>query len=76
MARETLSTRIALLEQASRNRGEQIEEIDKKVDEIRDVLMQARGAKWAIASMVAVGGVVGGIVAKLIPFLNTVPLPR
>lgn len=50
------------------------EQTDRKIDQIHDVLMQAKGAKWAIISTAGFAGFLSGSAAKLtafIPFLHT-----
>lgn len=62
--------RIASLEADSSNMKEDVADIRKKVDAIHDILMQAKGARWAIISMAGFAGFLSGAVAKLVPFLQ------
>lgn len=45
------------------------EQMDRKIDEIHDVLMQAKGAKWAIISTAGFAGFLSGSAAKFAAFL-------
>lgn len=61
--------RIAALEVQVAALNKQLEDTHKTVQELRDVLMQAKGARLTIAVLVAAAGVVGGLVGKFAPFL-------
>lgn len=73
MTRETNTTRIALLEQRADERDEQLAAIAGKVNAIHDLLMQAKGARWAVIAMASASGFVAGLVTKLTPFLPALP---
>lgn len=45
------------------------EQSDRKIDQIHDILMQAKGAKWAIISTAGFAGFLSGSAAKLTAFL-------
>lgn len=54
--------RIAVLEANQRHMEHKIDQMASKVDEMHEVLLQARGARWAI---VGVAGLAGFLASKL-----------
>lgn len=54
--------RIAVLEANQRHMERKIDEMAEKVGEMHEVLLQARGARWAI---VGVAGLAGFLASKL-----------
>ena len=50
-----------------------VDETSRTVTELRDLLLQAKGARWMIGIMIAIGSFMAGIALKYLPFL---PLPR
>lgn len=54
--------RIAVLEANQRYMEHKIDQMASKVDEMHEVLLQARGARWAI---VGVAGLAGFLASKL-----------
>lgn len=54
--------RIAVLEANQRHMERKIDQMASKVDEMHEVLLQARGARWAI---VGVAGLAGFLASKL-----------
>lgn len=62
--------RIAALEVQVAALNKQLEDTHKTVQELRDVLMQAKGARLTIAVLVAAAGVVGGLIGKFLPILR------
>lgn len=62
--------RIAALEVQVAALNKQLEETHRTVQELRDVLMQAKGARWAIWGLIGLAGLVGGLVGKFAPFLS------
>ena len=64
-----LNERIAVLETQMVSLQDEVREIKATVTEIRDVLLQGKGAKWAIITVVSlVASVLGSLVHKLLPF--------
>lgn len=49
---------------------EKIVSSEKKLDEMHAVLMQARGARWALLAMAAVGGFLAGTLPKIWPIFR------
>jgi hypothetical protein len=39
-----------------------------KVDEMHELLMQARGARWAILGIASLGGFIAGKLASILPW--------
>lgn len=62
--------RIAILEQQVRDMRDDVHETRKKVSEMHDLLMQAKGARWAIVGMAGLTGFLAGWAHKLLPFLG------
>lgn len=62
--------RLASLEEWRRMSEADMDRIVKKVDEMHAVLMQAKGAKYAIVSIAGLAGVLGSIISKYLPFLS------
>lgn len=54
--------RIAVLEANQRHMEHKIDQMASKVDEMHEVLLQARGARWAI---IGVAGMAGFLASKL-----------
>lgn len=50
-----------------------IDATNETVTELRDLLLQAKGARWVIGIMIAIGSFMAGIALRYLPFL---PLPR
>jgi len=62
--------RITALEVQVAALSRQLEQTHKTVQELRDVLMQAKGARLTIAVLVTAAGVVGGLIGKFLPILR------
>lgn len=60
--------RIAALEVQVRHLSETLSATQAIVTELRDLLLQARGARWMIGLLIAVGGFLAGMAAKYLPF--------
>jgi hypothetical protein len=65
--------RMAVLETKVQHLSEQLEDTHKKVDEMHAVLLQAKGARWAILAMAAVGGALASFATKLVTFGVSLP---
>ena len=64
---EPAEARIAVLEARHAHHEKQFEDMVKKVDEMHSILLQAKGARWAI---LGVAGLAGFMAGKL-SFLTT-----
>jgi hypothetical protein len=49
---------------------EDVHDMRLKVDAMHDVLMQAKGARWAIIAVAGFAGFLAGVAAKLLPLLG------
>lgn len=63
--------RLATLEEKARAAEDDIHEMRQKIDEMHAIIMQAKGARWALMAMAAVGGGIAGFAAKFLPFFRT-----
>lgn len=63
--------RLARLEERFDHMAEDVKSMSGKVDAMHDVLMAARGARWAVVVMASISGFAAGIAAKIIPFFRT-----
>lgn len=44
-----------------------VEKMEKQVDAMHDLLMQAKGARWLIVGLASIGGFIAAFVAKMLP---------
>lgn len=58
------------LEVCVRHLSREVHDSTKKLDEMHDVLMQAKGAKWVLLATAGLGGFFAGTLPKLWPFLT------
>lgn len=65
--------RIAILEQQMRAMQDDVHETRKKVEVMHDMMMQAKGAQWALLTLAGVTGFLAGLVHKMFPFLSAGP---
>lgn len=65
--------RVMRLEVKVDNLTKAVESRDEKIDEMHDVLMQAKGARYVIVGAAAIGGAVTGFLVKLLPFTHSLP---
>jgi hypothetical protein len=64
--------RIAVLEANQRHMGEKIDVMADQIQEVHDLLLKARGAKWAIIGFATLGGFIfakAGVLTALFGFL-------
>lgn len=62
--------RLAVLEERVRHMEDDMSSMSSKVDEMHAILLQARGAKWAIVAIAGAAGFASGIVTKFLPFMR------
>lgn len=62
--------RLAALEVKVQHLTERHEDSSKKVDEMHAVLMQAKGARWAVLGMATLGGAMAGFASKWLPMFQ------
>jgi uncharacterized coiled-coil protein SlyX len=61
--------RIAALEVQVKHLAETLDKTNAVVTELRDLLLQAKGARLLLSVLIALGGFLAGIAAKYLPFL-------
>lgn len=62
-----IEERIAVLEANHRHAELKLDSMSKKVDEMHEVLLQAKGARWAI---LGIAGMAGFLAGKFGAFIN------
>lgn len=60
--------RVIALEIKVDNLTKAVETRDKKIDEIYEIVMQAKGARYVLAAAAALAGGIAGFLVKVIPF--------
>lgn len=65
----TDSERIAALEVEVKHLREDVSGMSEKVTSMHDIMMQARGAKWALWGVASVAGFAAGKLSGVIPWL-------
>lgn len=60
--------RLILLEAEVRHMADDMRSMQRKVNEMHDLLMQAQGARWLIVGLATMGGAAAAFFAKLMPF--------
>lgn len=68
-----IEERIAVLEIQQKNIELKLAEMAEKVDEVHSLLLQAKGAKWAIIGLASLGGFVAGKLGGVFSFLTVKP---
>ncbi len=66
----TVEERLAVAETKLEGVETRIKGMETKIDEMHAILLQAKGARWAILTMASLGGFVAGITAKLLPLFK------
>ena len=67
-----LEERIAVLEVQQRNIEFRLTEMNLKVSEMHEVLLQAKGARWAILGVASLAGFLAGKASSLMSFFQGV----
>jgi hypothetical protein len=62
--------RLAAVEARLANLEQDVHGMRLKVDTMHDILMQARGARWAIIAVAGLAGFLAGVGAKLVPLIG------
>ena len=65
-----IEERIAVLEANQRHHDSKIDNMSKKVDEMHEVLLQAKGARWAILGVASMAGFFAGKFGAFFPGLK------
>jgi len=66
----TAEERLAVLETKMAAFEEDVHDMRLKVDEMHNVLMQAKGARFVIVAVAGLAGFLAGISAKLLPVIG------
>ena len=69
----TLAERITRLETQHENVEEKLDNMIKKLDQVHEVFLQAKGAKWILVAGAALAGVLATYVPTLISYLSGLP---
>jgi hypothetical protein len=62
---DDVERRLTALEVEHKHMIKAVDQMSAKVDDMHQLLTQAKGARWAIISVVALGGFVAGSIAPL-----------
>jgi hypothetical protein len=62
--------RLAALEARLAHLEEDVHDMRLKVDAMHSILMQAKGARWAIVAVAGCAGFLAGVGAKILPLLG------
>ena len=65
--------RVIRMEAELDNLERQVTNMSSKIDDMHDVLMQARGARYVIAGAAAIAGGVAGFLVKFLPMTSGLP---
>lgn len=65
-----LEERIAVLEANAANMRDRLVEISVKVDEMHGILLQAKGARWAILGVASLAGFLAGKASAIMNFFS------
>lgn len=68
-----IRVRMAKLETQFDHIDAELKDMHQKVSDLHDLLMQAKGARWVVVGIAAIGGAGAAFIAKMIPFANTLP---
>ena len=70
MTMPELEERIAVLEANAMHMGKQLEEMNDTLRELRDLMLTAKGAKWAILGVASIAGFMSGKIGAVIAALG------
>ena len=65
--------RVIRMEAELDNLERQVSNMSAKIDDMHDIIMQARGARYVIAAAAALAGGVAGFLVKFIPYTTSLP---
>lgn len=65
-----LEERIAVLEANFKHADAKLDKITEKVDEMHEVLLQAKGARWAILGVASLAGFFAGKIGTFLASFN------
>lgn len=67
----TVEERLAVVETKQDASDEAMREMRVKIDDMHAILLQAKGARWAILGMASLGGALSAYLTKLTPFFRS-----
>lgn len=65
--------RVIRLEAEVQNLEEKVSDMSRKVTQMHEILMQAKGARYVIVAAAGIGGAIAGFMVKFIPWTATLP---
>lgn len=65
--------RVIALERDMKHMSSKFDEVADQVKEMHQLLMQAKGAKWAIFGLASVGGFISAKLSALFPWGSSLP---
>lgn len=66
----TIEERLAVVETKQDAAEATMREMRAKIDEMHAILLQAKGARWAVLAMASIGGFLAGMAAKVAPIFR------
>lgn len=73
MQEDTLRERVARLETKVDHLSEALDKAVTKLDEMHNVMMQAKGARWVLIAAASIAGALAGFAAKFMGLLGGLP---
>lgn len=73
MHEDTLRERVARLETKVDHLSESLSRVVTKLDEVHNVMMQAKGARWVLIAAASIAGALAGFAAKFTGLLGGLP---
>lgn len=70
---DTLRERVARLETKVDHLSEALDKAVTKLDEMHNVMMQAKGARWVLIAAASIAGALAGFAAKFTGLLGGLP---
>ena len=68
--------RLIRLETEVEHLTKNVASMSAQVKDMHELLMQAKGARWAILGMAGIGGFISAKLTALIPWIGHTPLPK
>lgn len=69
----TESERLVKLETEFEHMAAKVDHMAKQVEEMHSLLLQAKGARWAVLGMATIGGFLSAKIGALIPWIGMAP---
>lgn len=65
--------KVIALERDMQHISDKVDEMASQVKEMHELLMRARGAKWAIVGMASIGGFISAKLSAFMPWFGNLP---